>query len=91
MLDSPIRRSNSTLPVTHWQVYTRQECSLCETLLMDLAQALGPVAAASVEVIHIDGNEALERKYGQRVPVLLADGEFLCAYQLDRARLAPYL
>lgn len=77
--------------MTHWQVYTRQECSLCDILLSELAQVLGPTAAASVEVCYIDGQPALEDKYGKRVPVLLADGEFLCAYQLDQERLAPYL
>jgi len=75
--------------MTRWQVYSRQECSLCETLLAELAAALGP--SAVVEVIDIDGDPELERRYGRRLPVLLADGEFLCEYRLDRERLAPYL
>jgi hypothetical protein len=76
--------------MTRWLVYTRQECSLCETLLEELAEALGP-AAADVEVVDIAQDPELERRYGQRIPVLLADGEFLCNYRLDRERLAPFL
>jgi len=77
--------------MTRWLVYTRRECSLCESLLAELAAALGPVAAATVEVIDIADDPELERRYGRRLPVLLADGEFLCEYRLDRERLAPYL
>jgi hypothetical protein len=76
--------------MTSWLVYTRQECSLCETLLAELATALGP-DAAEVQVVDITDNPELERRYGRRLPVLLADGEFLCEYRLDHARLAPYL
>ena len=39
-----------------------------------------------VRVIDIGEDPALERKYGERIPVLTADGEFVCAYRLDRRR-----
>jgi hypothetical protein len=68
-----------------WTVYTKAECSLCETMLGALAELVG--AAAEVAVIDIDGDAQLERKYGQRVPVLMADGEFVCAYRLDEQRV----
>lgn len=76
---------------THWAVYSREGCKLCEEMLVDLAQLLDPEVAAQVVVIDITGDPDLERKYGQRVPVLLADGEFVCAYRLDTERLQPYL
>lgn len=76
---------------TQWLVYSRQECGLCETLLIELAQAIGPAAAALVQVMDVDDDPALKQKYGQRVPVLMADGEFVCAFRLDRERLAGYL
>jgi hypothetical protein len=76
--------------MTSWLVYSRPECSLCETLLAELAAALGP-AAVEVQVVDITDDPELERRYGRRLPVLLADGEFLCEYRLDHARLAPYL
>lgn len=76
--------------MTNWLVYTRQDCTLCEEMLAELAEMLGP-QAGSVVVRHIDADPELERKYGARVPVLLADGEFLCCYRLDRERIRPYL
>jgi hypothetical protein len=56
-------------------------------MLEELAELLGPPAAETVEVIDIDGEPELERRYGTRIPVLAADGEFVCAYRLDVERV----
>jgi glutaredoxin-like protein DUF836 len=74
-----------------WTVYSRADCSLCEHMLEELTELLGPQAAAAVQVVDIDGDPELERKYGTRIPVLLADGEFVCAYRLDPERVRGYL
>jgi hypothetical protein len=74
-----------------WTVYSRTDCSLCEHLLEGLAELLGPAVAAAVQVVDIAGDPELERKYGTRIPVLLADGEFVCAYRLDVERVRAYL
>ncbi|HEY4365925.1 MAG TPA: glutaredoxin family protein [Steroidobacteraceae bacterium] len=74
-----------------WLVYSRQGCALCEEMLEELAQVLPPPVAATVVVQDVDADPELERKYGQRVPVLLVDGEFLCCYRLDRERMKIYL
>ena len=74
-----------------WTVYSRADCSLCERLLEELAELLGPAAAAAVQIVDIEGDPELERKYGTRIPVLLADGEFVCAYRLDAERVQAYL
>jgi glutaredoxin-like protein DUF836 len=74
-----------------WTVYSRADCSLCEHLLEELAELLGPAAAATVQVVDIEGDPELERKYRTRIPVLLADGEFVCAYRLDVERVRGYL
>jgi len=70
-----------------WTVYSRADCSLCERMLEELAQLLGPEAAAAVQVVDIEGQPELERRYGTRIPVLTADGEFVCAYRLDTERV----
>lgn len=70
-----------------WTVYSRPECSLCEELLVELAEVLGPAAAARVQVVDISGDADLERRYGSRIPVLMADGDFVCAYRLDSERV----
>ena len=76
--------------MTQWTVLSRADCSLCEQMLVELAAILDPAEAAQVRIVDIDQDPALQRKYGQRIPVLLADGEFLCDYRLDaeRVRLA---
>lgn len=73
--------------MTAWTVLSRAECSLCEQLLAELAEELDPSEAATVSVVDVDQDAELVRKYGHRVPVLLADGDFVCDYRLDRARL----
>ena len=74
-----------------WTVYSRTDCSLCEHLLEELAELLGPAVAAAVQVVDIAGDPELEGKFGTRIPVLLADGEFVCAYRLDVERVRAYL
>jgi hypothetical protein len=76
--------------MTVWTVYTRAGCSLCEELMAELAGLLGP-AAADVAVVDIADNPELETRYGRRIPVLLADGDFVCAYRLDHERVRAYL
>jgi hypothetical protein len=71
----------------HWTVLSRPDCSLCEQLLAELAEVLSPAEAAQVSVVDVDQDPALARKYGPRIPVLLADGEFVCDYRLDRERV----
>ncbi len=74
-----------------WTVYSRADCSLCERMLEELAELLGPQAAAAVEVVDIDGQPELERRYATRIPVLTADDEFVCAYRLDAQRVRAHL
>ena len=74
-----------------WIVYSRAECGLCEELVAELAELLGPGASSAVSILDVDQDPVLQSKYGHRVPVLLADGEFVCAYRLDVDRVREYL
>jgi hypothetical protein len=74
-----------------WTVYSRADCSLCERMLEELGELLGPEAAATVQVVDIEGHPELEKRYGTRIPVLTADGEFVCAYRLDTQRVRACL
>lgn len=49
------------------QLYQRDDCHLCDLALGVLAQAQLP----EFESVFIDGDHALERCYGARVPVLV--------------------
>lgn len=73
-----------------WQLLSHPDCSLCESMLEQLVALLGERAAA-VQVVDISDDAELERKYGQRVPVLLVDGELVCAYRLDEERVKAHL
>jgi Glutaredoxin-like domain (DUF836) len=76
--------------VGEWRVLSRPDCSLCEAMLQQLVDLLGE-QAGQVMVQDISDDAELERKYGQRIPVLIIDGEFVCAYRLDQSRIQPYL
>ncbi len=47
-------------------LYQRDDCHLCDLALAVLAQAHAP----DFESVFIDGDSALEARYGERVPVL---------------------
>lgn len=51
-------------------LYQRDDCHLCDLALEVLAQAGVP----DFESVFIDGDDALEARYGMRVPVLREDG-----------------
>jgi Glutaredoxin-like domain (DUF836) len=75
---------------SQWLVLSRPDCSLCDELQYELVALFG-AAASGIRVQDISGDTELERLYGQRVPVLLIDGDFVCAYRLDSSRLQAYL
>lgn len=68
---------------------SRQWCHLCH----DMLDALRPLAEArglEIDVIDVDADEALEARWGEWVPVLLAGDEEICHYHLDEAALHGY-
>lgn len=70
-------------------LFTRPACHLCE----EMADALEPLVRgrASVEIVDISGDGALERAYGLHVPVLVAGDLELSRYRLDEKRVAGFL
>lgn len=74
-------------------VLSRSWCHLCDELLC----ALTPLAeelAFAVEVVDVDQHPALEERWGELVPVVLAGEAELCHYHLDaeaiRAHVAKF-
>jgi hypothetical protein len=66
-------------------VYTRRGCHLCEVLLEQLLEEIGP--SAKPELRDIDTDPDWQRAFDTRVPVLEYDGQWVCDYQLDLERL----
>jgi hypothetical protein len=67
----------------------RPDCHLCEAMLAEL----GPLIKdrASVEIVNIDEDEALLRKYMLEIPVLLHGEHELARHRLDRDAVARCL
>ena len=86
MNDRPLDALKSRLVVMH-----RRECELCEDMLLDLDQLRAKVDLPPVEVVDVDSDSELNRKYGLSVPVLLLDGTVVCRHRLDAAELVRLL
>ena len=78
------------MPAPRLTVYSRAYCHLCADMIAGLRD-LQAGAAFELEVIDVDGDAALEARYGERVPVLAAAGVELCHYHLDAAKVDEYL
>lgn len=71
-------------------MYTRPGCHLCETMLEQL-QPFVEKYSIDVQLVDIDSDEELLRRYAVKIPVLALDGETLCQYQLDSQVLGQAL
>ncbi len=68
----------------------RAYCHLCD----DMRDAVAPLADRfgwDVDEIDIDADAALERRWNDKVPVLLAGDEELCHYWLDEPAVTAFL
>ncbi len=75
---------------TRLTLISRHYCHLCQ----DMEVALGPLAKElgfALEVLDVDADAALEKRYDELVPVLLHEGRELCHYFLDVGKVRDYL
>jgi glutaredoxin len=71
-------------------VYSRPDCHLCAEAISAL-RALQGELRFSLSEIDIDQDEALQRAYFERIPVIALDGEELFDYFIDEAILRERL
>jgi hypothetical protein len=71
-------------------LYGRAWCHLCDDMLAGL-RALPVGRQFLVTVIDVDDDAALERRFGDRVPVLMHGDRELCHYHLDVAAVTGLL
>ncbi|HUN27484.1 MAG TPA: glutaredoxin family protein [Steroidobacteraceae bacterium] len=69
----------------------RHDCGLCEEMLAELAALGRTLELPALEVLDVDADAQLRRRYGLDVPVLLLDGAVVCRHRLDGAELARLL
>lgn len=72
--------------VRAFTLVSRVDCHLCDTMHQELQSYLGSGGPA-VEILDVDADPDLKRRFGYKVPVLLLDGEVVCFGRLDRAEL----
>lgn len=71
-------------------LYSRSQCPSCDELEAAL-RALLADRPARLRVVDVDGDPALARRFGQRVPVLTFAGREVCSHRLDRAAVRACL
>jgi len=70
---------------------TRPECGLCEQMLHDLETLRATHALPGIELLDVDSDPELQRRYGLKIPVLLLDRVPICSVRLDREELLRVL
>jgi glutaredoxin len=71
-------------------VISRQGCSACEVAEADVARICAELAAPW-QVTDVDDDPDLRAEYGDRVPVILIDGEEHGYWQVEEDRLRAAL
>jgi hypothetical protein len=72
-------------------LYRRADCHLCDEARAVLAELRGDGARFELEEVDIDSEEALLRRYLERIPVVTVDGEVVSELVPDRAALEASL
>jgi glutaredoxin len=67
-------------------LYTRTGCHLCEQAAAELARLQSELPFA-VESVDIESDDALLKRYLERIPVIAVDGEELSDFFVDAAAL----
>jgi glutaredoxin len=71
-------------------VYSKPDCHLCAEAMTTLHRLQGELGFALQE-LDITADEALHRAYFERIPVVVLDGEELCEYFVEEARVRERL
>jgi predicted thioredoxin/glutaredoxin len=72
-------------------VVHRAGCEHCDEMLRGLQTLATRIALPPIEVLDVDADATLTRRYGSHVPVLLLDGIVVCRQVLDESELIRLL
>jgi len=64
-------------------VYSRPECHLCQKAIESLAGLAKEFPGLEVEEIDIDSDDGLLRRYLERIPVVMIEGEIVSELVFD--------
>ena len=82
---------NGPAPAAPLRLLTRADCSLCETMRSQLEALATRTALPPLELIDVDTDPELQRRFGLKVPVLLWGSSPVCHYRLDEPELLRLL
>lgn len=71
-------------------VFTRHGCHLCHVAIA-LLEGMSAELDFTIEKIYIDGNESLEKLYGEQIPVIHIDGAHHDFFRVDPERFRSSL
>ena len=71
-------------------LYYREGCHLCEAMLQAL-RGLQPCLGFGLQLVDVDRDPGLQRRYDEWVPVLSHGEREICHYRLDEAALREAL
>jgi thioredoxin reductase (NADPH) len=71
------------------KLYSRPGCQLCDELATELMPLIEGFAA--LEIINIDEDMELKKRYGLRIPVLVGGEQELSAFPLDVTAVRKYM
>jgi len=71
-------------------IYSRHGCHLCE-VAEKTATELQSEYSYQLSVEYIDGDPMLEKEYGEKVPVIMINGQPHDYWRIDRARFIEAL
>ena len=66
-------------------IYSRRGCHLCD-VAEETVRSVQSEIPFDLEIVFIDGNEELEKLYGEEVPVTMIDGKRHDYFRVDRER-----
>lgn len=72
-------------------VVHRNGCELCDEMLRDLGELRSRAPLPPIDVVDVDSDTHLARRYGLNVPVLLLDDAVVCRHRLDVEELLRLL
>ena len=75
----------------HLTVMHRQGCELCDEMLAGLERLGRELPLPPIDVVDVDTDPELARRYGLNVPVLLWGGSVVCRHRLDVTELRRLL
>ncbi|MDA2962432.1 MAG: glutaredoxin family protein [Actinomycetota bacterium] len=89
-IDSQLSKENDRVSTCIVTVYTRHGCHLCHVAI-ELLESMALQLDFVIEKIYIDGDENLEKLYGEQVPVIHIDGQHHDFWRVDPERFTSSL